>query len=170
MRDGFTITEMLITIAVALAAVLLILGIATRMMIVSTQSLTTIELADELLKAAMELRKEIIKAGPRADQVSFDPDDPASISFRVDVPFGGENFGSQSYLYTIVFRRPNIELQIYRMDSNNKWIFEKEKLLVSDISTCTFFVNPGTISFTIGKKKNNIERTYFMSIALPNLE
>ncbi|PLV56163.1 prepilin-type cleavage/methylation domain-containing protein [Thermotoga sp. SG1] len=170
MRNGFTITEVLITMVVLLITVLLILGIATRVTIVSAQSLTTIELADDLLKAAMELRKEIIKAGPKADEVSFDPSDPARISFKVSVPFAGEDYGFQDYLYVIVFNRPDIELQIYRKNPDNDLILEKTKILVSDISTCTFFVSPGTISFTIGKKKNSIERTYFISIALSNLE
>ena len=169
MRRGFTILEMLITMAVVLIAVLLILGLAARAMMISTQSLTTIELADDLLKTAMELRKEIIKAGPRADQVFFDPDNPASISFWVNVPLAGENYNFQNYRYTIVFRRPNIELQIYQ-EVSKEWILEKTKILATDISTCTFFASPGTISFTIGKEKNSIERTYFMSIALPNLE
>jgi len=166
MSEGFTILELLITIAVLLVGILLVLGFATRTIVVTAQSFTTIELADDLLNAAMEIRKEILKAGPRADQVYFDPENPERISFLVNVPFGGEKYYSRNYTYTIAFEKPDIKLYIFQEDSNSA----DTKILVTDISTCTFLVGTGTVSFVIGKEKHNIERTYFMSIALPNLK
>ncbi|ADA67710.1 MULTISPECIES: prepilin-type N-terminal cleavage/methylation domain-containing protein [Thermotoga] len=166
MRNGFTIVELLITIAVLLIGILLVLGFTTRTIVATVQSFTTIELADDLLKAAMEIRKEILKAGPRADQIYFDPENPEKISFLVNVPFGGEKYYSRNYTYTITFEKPDIKLYIFQEDSNST----DTRILVTDVSTCTFLAGAGTVSFVIGKEKHNIERTYFMSVALPNLK
>ena len=73
---------------------------------------------------------------------------------------------SRNYTYTIAFEKPDIKLYIFQEDSNST----DTRILVTDISTCTFLAGTGTVSFVIGKEKHNIERTYFMSVALPNLK
>ncbi|PLV59861.1 type II secretion system protein J [Thermotoga sp. KOL6] len=158
MKSGFTITEMLITMTILLTVILFTIGLLGRAMITTAQSITVVELSDDLLKTAMELRKEIIKAGPRVEKINVYPD---KVEFFVNVPFGDENYYPKEYKYSIIYRDSKIEI----------WKENEKKVIATDISTCTFYSQTSsTVSFFIGKKKNNIERVFYVSVSLPNVK
>jgi len=173
-RPAFTILEALITMGVLLASLLLVLGLTVRFMIVSEYSLATINLSDELLKASMRIREELLKIGPRADRVWLYQDGKPTpknvegdeVRFETGVPFGSEDFYYKSLVYTIKLDKANKRVVLGEVQGNEIVVL---RVLAEDIEECRFRMpEPGTMSFSIRKRERQMTRSVEMSVSLLN--
>jgi len=173
-RPAFTILEALITMGVLLASLLLVLGLTVRFMIVSEYSLATVNLSDELLKASMRIREELLKIGPRMDTVQLFRNgievkgvEGDEVRFEVSIPFGGEeSFYSKTVRYSIKFDGTEKKVVIMEQKGDKPSVV---RVLAENIEDCRFrMLELGTISFSIQKREKRMTRTMSMTVSLFN--
>lgn len=174
-RTAFTILETLITMSVLLVSLLLMMGLMIRFMIISEVSLVTVNLSDDLLKASMKIREELLKIGPEAYRVQLYKDGKSypgiaegdEVRFTLSVPFGDERgFYYKDLEYAVKFDRAGKRVVVAEVQENGLRVL---RVLAEKIEDCQFRIpESGIVSFSVLKREGRVSRSMKTTISLLN--
>ncbi len=170
MKNGFTLVELLISMAVGLIALGIILLAMNQFVIIGPKALAKVNQASKAMLIDERLQSQIMKMGPNVKDINLDKSATWSsyIAYDVQVPFSKNYYYPTTYRATVTMNGSSIILLFKDKDNSLAPIQTVE--IASGVKSLSFKYKEGSVKHRLVLYKNGVTSTFTSAVTTINLK
>ncbi len=167
MKSGFTLVELLVTMAVGLIALGIIILAMNQFTIIGPKALTKVNQASKAMLIDEKLQSQLMKMGPNVEDVKTDESKEWSpyISYIIEV--GSDPKNTISYRATITTAGSDVIMLVKNENVSNSPV--QRLTMAKGIKSLDFKFSKGTAKYRLVLCKDDVTSTFVSAVTTMNL-
>ncbi|GEM_PF-2296070 len=170
MKNGFTVVEVLISLAVGFIALAIIVIAMNQFSIIGPRALAKVNQASKAMLIDERLQSQLMKMGPNAKDINLDTNTIWSpyISYDIEVPFSKNYYFSTTLRATITMDGSSIILLF--KDKNDSLSPIQTVKIASGVKSLDFQYESGTVKYRLVLYSDSVTSTFISAVTTMNLK